>query len=358
RGAPGARARLARERPPGDAAGGDRHPGARRRCRRARRIRAHVRGEAPEPDRGAGARLRPGRAALALEPRRGGRAGPPRADRGDRLDGPYRDRRDRRAGGRNGRRSDLLGTRRGAAARRHGRRRARRHARLRAVDASCCERPARLSRPRRRAARLGTSVAFESQKRGTMSESDRGPRIRRALMSVSDKTGVLDLARALHALGVEILSTGGTAKLLRDAGIPVQEVADYTGFPEMLDGRVKTLHPKVHGGLLGRRDLPEHVAAMEKHGLPPIDLVCVNLYPFREVTARGCSLEEAIENIDIGGPSMLRSAAKNHAAVTVVVDPADYEPILAEMREHDGATTLATRARLAKKVFRTTAAYD
>src|SRR5581483_6450826 len=156
----------------------------------------------------------------------------------------------------------------------------------------------------------------------------------------------------------EILSTGGTAKLLRDAGIPVQEVADYTGFPEMLDGRVKTLHPKVHGGLLGRRDLPEHVAAMEKHGLPPIDLVCVNLYPFREVTARGCSLEEAIENIDIGGPSMLRSAAKNHAAVTVVVDPADYEPILAEMREHDGATTLATRARLAKKVFRTTAAYD
>ncbi len=191
-----------------------------------------------------------------------------------------------------------------------------------------------------------------------MSQHEPDARMRRALLSVSDKTGLLELARGLAAQDVELLSTGGTAKLLREAGLPVREVADYTGFPEMLDGRVKTLHPKIHGGLLGRRDLPEHLAAMAKHDIPPIDLVCVNLYPFREVTARGCSLEEAIENIDIGGPSMLRSAAKNHAAVTVLVDPADYGPVLEEMRAHGGATTLATRARLAKKVFRTTAAYD
>jgi phosphoribosylaminoimidazolecarboxamide formyltransferase/IMP cyclohydrolase len=191
-----------------------------------------------------------------------------------------------------------------------------------------------------------------------MSERDLGPPVRRALISVSDKSGVLELARGLHELGAEILSTGGTAKLLREDGLPVQEVADYTGFPEMLDGRVKTLHPKIHGGLLGRRDLPEHVAAMQEHGIGTIDLVCVNLYPFREVTARGCSLEEAVENIDIGGPSMLRSAAKNHDAVTVLVDPADYAPVLAELRANAGATRHETRARLAKKVFRTTAAYD
>jgi phosphoribosylaminoimidazolecarboxamide formyltransferase/IMP cyclohydrolase len=184
------------------------------------------------------------------------------------------------------------------------------------------------------------------------------PQIRRALLSVSDKRGIVELARGLAAHGVELLSTGGTAKLLREAGLTVKEVAEHTGFPEMLDGRVKTLHPKIHGGLLGRRDLPEHVAAMNEHGIPPIDLVCVNLYPFREVTARGCSLEEAIENIDIGGPSMLRSAAKNHAAVTVVVDPADYAVVLDEMRTHRGATVPETRARLAKKVFRATAAYD
>jgi phosphoribosylaminoimidazolecarboxamide formyltransferase / IMP cyclohydrolase len=191
-----------------------------------------------------------------------------------------------------------------------------------------------------------------------MSQQVSGPPVRRALISVSDKTGVLDLARGLHEIGAEILSTGGTAKLLREAGLPVREVADYTGFPEMLDGRVKTLHPKIHGGLLGRRDLAEHVSAMERHGIPPIDLVCVNLYPFREVTSRGCTLEEAIENIDIGGPSMLRSAAKNHDAVTVLVDSADYAPVLAELRQNAGATTHATRARLARKVFRTTAAYD
>ena len=182
--------------------------------------------------------------------------------------------------------------------------------------------------------------------------------IRRALISVSDKEGILDLARGLAEHGVEMLSTGGTAKMIRDAGLEVIEVADHTGFPEMLDGRVKTLHPKIHGGLLGRRDLPEHVSAMQEHEIPPIDLVCVNLYPFAEVTARDCTFEEAIENIDIGGPSMLRSAAKNHAAVTVLTDPGDYACVLDEMRTNGGATTLATRTLLAKKVFRTTAAYD
>ena len=182
--------------------------------------------------------------------------------------------------------------------------------------------------------------------------------IRRALLSVSDKTGVVELGKGLAEHGVELLSTGGTAKMLRDAGLDVTEVAEHTGFPEMLDGRVKTLHPKIHGGLLGRRDLTEHVAAMEEHGIPPIDLVCVNLYPFKEVTSRGCSFEEAIENIDIGGPSMLRSAAKNHAAVTVLTDPADYAVVLDEMRANGGATTLETRTRLAKQVFRATAAYD
>ncbi|MDG2306545.1 MAG: bifunctional phosphoribosylaminoimidazolecarboxamide formyltransferase/IMP cyclohydrolase [Candidatus Binatia bacterium] len=187
--------------------------------------------------------------------------------------------------------------------------------------------------------------------------SDNTP-IRRALISVSDKAGILELGQGLAQHGVELLSTGGTAKMLREAGLAVIEVAEHTGFPEMLDGRVKTLHPKIHGGLLGRRDLPEHVAAMEEHGIPPIDLVCVNLYPFKEVTSRGCTFEEAIENIDIGGPSMLRSAAKNHSAVTVLTDPADYAVVLEEMKANGGATTLATRARLAKQVFRATAAYD
>ena len=137
--------------------------------------------------------------------------------------------------------------------------------------------------------------------------------VKRALISVSDKTGVIAFAQALEAMGVEILSTGGTAKLLREAGVSVTEVSDYTGFPEMLDGRLKTLHPKIHGGLLGRRDLPAHVQAMQAHGIPPIDLVVVNLYPFEQAIARpGCDLDHAIENIDIGGPTMLRSAAKNH----------------------------------------------
>jgi len=179
----------------------------------------------------------------------------------------------------------------------------------------------------------------------------------RALVSVSDKRGVVEFARGLAALGFEILSTGGTAKLLADAGVRVRQVSDYTGFPEMLDGRVKTLHPKIHGGLLGRRDLPEHARAMREHGIEPIDLVAVNLYPFRETVARpGTTLAEAIEQIDIGGPSMLRSAAKNHADVTVIVDPDDYEPVLAELRA--GGVGPETRRRLAEKVFCATACYD
>ncbi len=183
-------------------------------------------------------------------------------------------------------------------------------------------------------------------------------KIRRALISVSDKTGVADFARALQQeFGVEILSTGGTARLLAGAGVRVTEVSDYTGFPEMMDGRLKTLHPKIHGGLLGRRGVDD--AAMAEHGIAPIDLVVVNLYPFEQTVAReGCTLAEAIENIDIGGPAMLRAAAKNHAAVTVVVDAADYEPLLAELREHGGAVTDATRFRLAVKTFEHTARYD
>ncbi len=183
-------------------------------------------------------------------------------------------------------------------------------------------------------------------------------KIRRALISVSDKTGVADLARALQQeFGVEILSTGGTARLLAEAGVRVTEVSDYTGFPEMMDGRLKTLHPKIHGGLLGRRGTDD--AVMAAHGIAPIDLVVVNLYPFEQTVAReGCTLAEAIENIDIGGPAMLRAAAKNHAAVAVVVDAADYEPLLAELREHGGALTGATRFRLAVKTFEHTARYD
>jgi phosphoribosylaminoimidazolecarboxamide formyltransferase/IMP cyclohydrolase len=179
----------------------------------------------------------------------------------------------------------------------------------------------------------------------------------RALLSVSDKSGLLDLARGLHALGWELLSTGGTARALREADVPVRDVADVTQFPEMLDGRVKTLHPAVHGGLLARRDLPEHMAAIAEHGIAPIDLVVVNLYPFRQTAARaGVTPEEVIEQIDIGGPSMLRSAAKNFASVTTVVDPADYQSVLAALRAGDDFATL--RRRLAAKVFEHTAAYD
>lgn len=183
--------------------------------------------------------------------------------------------------------------------------------------------------------------------------------IKRALISVTDKSGLADFATELAAHGVEILSTGGTAKLLRDNGIAVVEVSDYTGFPEMLDGRVKTLHPKIHGGILGRRDLPAHVEQMAKHGLQPIDLVVVNLYQFEKAVAQpGCTLADAIENIDIGGPTLLRAAAKNYESVTVVVDPGDYPKIRQEMQANKGATTVATRFQLARKVFALTSAYD
>lgn len=187
--------------------------------------------------------------------------------------------------------------------------------------------------------------------------------VKQALISVSDKHGVVDFARALAGLGVQILSTGGTAKLLRDAGVAVTDVSDYTGFPEMLDGRVKTLHPKVHGGILGIRGNAEHAATMQKHGIPTIDLVIVNLYPFQATVARpDCALAEAIENIDIGGPTMVRAAAKNHGneagGVGVVTEPADYAPVLAELQTNGGALSYATRFALAKKAFTHTARYD
>ncbi len=184
-------------------------------------------------------------------------------------------------------------------------------------------------------------------------------RVRRALISVHDKTGVVDFAKGLAALGVEILSTGGTAKLLRESGIAVVDVAEVTGFPEMLDGRVKTLHPKVHGGILARRDLPEHARALERHGIRPIDLVAVTLYPFEKTVARpSVTLEEAIENIDIGGPSMIRGAAKNHAHVVVITDPSQYGPVLDELNAGQGALSAETRYRLAFEAFRRTAQYD
>ncbi|MBI5504608.1 MAG: bifunctional phosphoribosylaminoimidazolecarboxamide formyltransferase/IMP cyclohydrolase, partial [Deltaproteobacteria bacterium] len=170
--------------------------------------------------------------------------------------------------------------------------------------------------------------------------------VRTALLSVSDKQGLVDFARGLAELGVKILSTGGTARSLREAGVRVVDVSEHTGSPEILDGRVKTLHPRIHGGILARRGDPSHVAQIAEQKIEPIDLVCVNLYPFAEVTARGCSYEEAIENIDIGGPSMVRSAAKNHADVTVVVEPADYDGVLEELRG-SGEVALATRRRLA-----------
>jgi len=184
-------------------------------------------------------------------------------------------------------------------------------------------------------------------------------KVGRALVSVSDKKGVEDFAAGLAALGVEILSTGGTARLLRGRGLKVRDVSDVTGFPEMMDGRVKTLHPKVHGGLLGVRANPEHVRQMREHGIEPIDMVVVNLYPFETTAAKpGVHFAEIIENIDIGGPSMIRSAAKNFADVAVLVDPADYGPVLEEMRLSGGSVSGVTRAHLARKAFATTAAYD
>jgi phosphoribosylaminoimidazolecarboxamide formyltransferase/IMP cyclohydrolase len=182
---------------------------------------------------------------------------------------------------------------------------------------------------------------------------------RQALISVSDKTGAVDFARALVRFGYRILSTGGTAKLLSDAGVPVTEVSEVTGFPEMLDGRVKTLHPAIHGGILARRDLPGHMDAIAGAGIGPIDLVAVNLYPFRRTVARpGCTLDEAIENIDIGGPAMVRASAKNYAHVAVLTDPADYAPLVAEMEAAAGGISLETRFALACKAFSHTAQYD
>ncbi|MDA8159508.1 MAG: IMP cyclohydrolase [Desulfobacteraceae bacterium] len=182
--------------------------------------------------------------------------------------------------------------------------------------------------------------------------------IKRAIISLTDKSGIEDFASQLSRLGVEILSTGGTAKKLREHGLEVRDVADFTGFPEMLDGRVKTLHPKVHGGILAQRHNPEHQRQMAAHGLLPIDLIAVNLYAFDKATADpACTLAHAIENIDIGGPTMLRAAAKNYRDVTVIVDPADYPQVLAEIKA-SGDTTLKTRFRLARKVFDLTSRYD
>ena len=184
-------------------------------------------------------------------------------------------------------------------------------------------------------------------------------KIQRAIISLSDKSGIVQFAKDLQAFGVEILSTGGTAKTLRESGLKVMDVSEYTGFPEMLDGRVKTLHPKIHGGLLGIRDNPEHAKKMKEHGIIPIDMVVVNLYPFEATVAKpSCTLEEAIENIDIGGPSMLRAAAKNYPYVTVIVDPVDYKIVLEEMKKSGGVVGKETNFRLAKKVYQLTSRYD
>lgn len=184
-------------------------------------------------------------------------------------------------------------------------------------------------------------------------------KIRRALISVSDKTGIVEFARALRGFGVEIISTGGTANALRDTGVDVLDVSDVTGFPEMMDGRIKTLHPKIHGALLALRDNPEHEAAMREHQIEPIDMIVVNLYPFEQTIAReGVTLKEAIEQIDIGGPAMIRSAAKNAQHVAVIVRAEDYEVVVEEMKNHDGSLSIATRKRLALEAFRRTARYD
>src|SRR6476469_3839859 len=182
--------------------------------------------------------------------------------------------------------------------------------------------------------------------------------LRRALISLSDKAGLEELAAGLARHGVEVVSTGGTAAKLRQAGAEVRDISDLTGFPEMMDGRVKTLHPKVHGGLLGVRDNPEHAAAMTEHGIAPIDLVVVNLYPFLNTVMSGADRDTIIANIDIGGPSMVRSAAKNHAHVAIVTDPSDYAALLSELDANGGATSLAFRKRLAAKAYALTAEYD
>ena len=184
-------------------------------------------------------------------------------------------------------------------------------------------------------------------------------KIKRALISVSNKKGLVEFARTLTEKGVEILSTGGTAKTLRDAGIPVKDVSEHTGSPEMLDGRVKTLHPKIHGGLLSRRDNTKDMEEIKKHGIDLIDMVVVNLYPFEEtISKEGVTFADAIENIDIGGPAMLRSASKNFQDVAVIVDPSDYEKIITEMKSPNTDLSYETRLELAKKVFRHTSRYD
>ena len=182
--------------------------------------------------------------------------------------------------------------------------------------------------------------------------------IRRALLSVSDKTGLIDLGRALSQRGIELLSTGGSAKTLRQAGLEVRDVAEVTGFPEMMDGRVKTLHPAVHGGLLALRDNEAHLAAMDTHGIGAIDLLVVNLYPFEATVAVGADYNTCVENIDIGGPAMIRAAAKNHGFVSVVVDVEDYAALLEQIETHDGGTDLAFRRKLAMTAYARTAAYD
>jgi len=183
--------------------------------------------------------------------------------------------------------------------------------------------------------------------------------IKRALISVSDKTGIVEFARELSSRGIEILSTGGTAKTLRDAGVPVIEVSDYTGFPEMLDGRLKTLHPKIHGGLLSRRSNPKDMEDIKKHGISTIDLVVVNLYPFEKTISKtNVTFEEAIENIDIGGPAMLRASSKNFMDVAVVVDPSDYSVVLQELKKSSGKISRKTKLTFAQKVFAHTARYD
>src|SRR6201996_2251481 len=188
--------------------------------------------------------------------------------------------------------------------------------------------------------------------------TDNPRRVTRALLSASDKSGLIDFARALAGHDIELVSTGGTAKAIAEAGLKVKDVSELTGFPEMMDGRVKTLHPRVHGGLLAIRNNQEHAQAMKIHGIGPIDLLVVNLYPFEATVDRGADFEECIENIDIGGPAMIRGAAKNHNDVAVVVDAADYQAVLAELKANHGATTLHLRRRLAAKAYARTAAYD
>src|SRR5471030_3393772 len=188
--------------------------------------------------------------------------------------------------------------------------------------------------------------------------TDRPRRVTRALLSVSDKAGLIEFAQALSRHGIDLVSTGGTAKAIAAAGLKVTDVSELTGFPEMMDGRVKTLHPKVHGGLLAIRGNKEHGASMAKHGIKPIDLLAVSLYPFEATVAKGASFDDCIENIDIGGPAMIRAAAKNHADVTVLVEPEDYTTLLGELSQHGGATTLTLRKKLAAKAYARTASYD